>query len=456
MNIVIAGAGEVGFHIAKLLSVESQNIMIIDIDKERLQKIENKLDVFTYVGDVTSFQTLREANVDKCDIFIAVTQRQSDNLTSALIAKKLGAKKTIARINNPEYLKRENTIAIQRIGIDSIISPEDLAAKEIYEVIEESAFSEVHPYENRILTSYAARLDKDADYVLGKTVKEVSDTFKNGINFMPIAIIREDENKTLKTIIPRGETKYILNDKVYFLGNSKAKNELYKLLGKENDFLKNIVILGGGRIGKKVARHLLKSKHSVVIVERDRAIAEDLAERFPKTLIICGDGRDADILDEAGVRQSDAFVGVTGRSETNIVSSLLAKNYGVKKTIALVENVDYISLSEEAGISTFVNKKLLAANSIFKHVRRGDVLDVFHLSELDAEILEFKIDGTCGVSDKPISSLNFPKKAIIGGIIREGKGYIPDRNFEIKKGDIVIVFSMPEDIAKVEKLFTKK
>ncbi len=455
MNIVIAGAGEVGYHIAKLLSVESQNIIIIDIDKERLQLIENKLDVFTLVGDVTSFETLREANMEKCDIFIAVTQQQSDNLTSALIAKKLGAQKTIARINNPEYLKRENMVAIQRIGIDSIISPEDLAAKEIYEVIEDSIFKEVHPYENGILTSYSVRLDEDS-LVLNKTVKEVSDSFKDKVNFMPIAIIRDIEGKGLETIIPRGDTEYLLNDKIYFLANKKGKPELYTILGKEHHFLKNIVILGGGRIGRKLAKKLIKDKYSVVIIERDRRIAEDLAEMFPKTLIICGDGRDADILNEAGVKESDAFVGVTGRSETNIVSSLLAKNYGVEKTIALVENIDYISLSEEAGISTFVNKKLLAANSIFKHVRKGDVLDVFHLTDLDAEFLEFKIDGTCGVNGRKINTLNFPKNAIIGGVIREGKGYIPDGNFVIEKGDILVVFSLPEDINKVEKLFAKQ
>ncbi len=455
MNIVIAGAGEVGFHIAKLLSVESQNIVVIDIDRDSLEKIENKLDVFTLVGDVTSFETLRQTNLENCDIFISVTQQQSDNLTSALIAKKLGAQKTIARINNPEYLKRENLLAIQRIGIDSIISPEELAAKEIYEVLEESVFSEVHPYENRILTSYLARLDEDAP-ILELTVKEVTQKFSQHVNFMPIAIIRELEGKGLETIIPRGDTQYIYNDKVYFLANQKGKPELYKILGKEHQFLRKIVILGGGRIGRKLAKLLIKAKYNVVIVERDRRLAEDLAEVFPKTRIICGDGRDADILDEAGVKEANAFVGVTGRSETNIVSSLLAKNYGVEKTIALVENIDYISLSEEAGISTFVNKKLLAANSIFKHVRKGDVLDVFHLTELDAEFLEFKIDGSCGLNGKKINTLNFPKNAIIGGIIRDGKGYIPDGNFEILKGDIVVVFSMPEDIRKVEKLFATK
>ncbi len=455
MNIIIAGAGEVGYHIAKLLSVEAQNITVIDIDKHRLQKIENKLDVFICVGDVTSFETLRSAQVAQADIFISVTQRQSDNLTSALIAKKLGAKKTIARINNPEYLKRENLLAIQRLGIDSVISPEDLAAKEIFEVIEESAFSDVHPYENRKLTTYSARLDEDAT-ILNTSVKEVSEKFKNGINFMPIAITRENANKEIETIIPRGNTIYTVNDKVYFLANDKAKPDLYKILGKEEHFLKKIVILGGGRIGRKLARLLIQAKHQLVIVERDRQNAEELAEMFPKTLIICGDGRDADILDEAGVKQCDAFIGATGRSETNIVSGLLAKGYGVEKTIALVENIDYISLSEEAGISTFVNKKLLAANSIFKHVRKGEVLDVFHLTELDAEFLEFKIEGTCGISGRPINQLKFPKNAIIGGVIREGKGIIPQGDFIIQPGDRVVVFSMPDSISKVEKMFSKK
>ena len=451
MKIIIAGAGEVGFHIAKLLSNESQNIIVVDTDKKKLAKIEAQIDVLTHRGDCTSFRTLKEIGVAESDIFIAVTQLQNTNLMSALIAKKSGCKKVIARVTNPEFLERENTISMQRAGIDMLISPEQLAANEIFNLIEESVFNEIHSFENGALNLLGINLEKNST-VLNKTVKQVSEMYGKDINFIPIFIIRSNGG-TYETIIPRGDTIYKQDDHVYFIALQTAKEIILKISGKLHHHLADVMVLGGGRIGTKTARLLKNSKHDVKIIERDKERAYDLADEFHDILILNGDGRDSDLLEEEGISEIDAFVAVTGRSETNIMACLLAKSKGVKKTIALVENTDYIHLSQVIGINGFINKKLMAANAIFKHIRRGKVLDVTNLYDLQAEVLEYKVDEGSRICFKKISDLKFPKQAIVGGIVRNNIGYIPTRDFEILPFDRVVVFSQPGSISKVEEYF---
>ena len=451
MKIIIAGAGEVGFHLAKLLSNESLNIVVVDLDKEKLEKIESQIDVLTHRGDCTSFKTLKEIGISDSDIFIAVTQLQNTNLMSALIAKKSGCKKVIARVTNPEYLERSNTLAMQRAGIDMLISPEQLAANEILNLIEESVFNEIHSFENGALNLLGIILEPNSS-VLSKTVKEVAEQFGNEINFLPIFIIRSDGG-TYETIIPRGDTVYKRDDHVYFIALQTAKEIIHKLSGKPHHRLADVMVLGGGRIGTKTARLLKDSKHDVKIIERDRDRAYDLADEFHDILILNGDGRDSDLLEEEGISEIDAFIAVTGRSETNIMACLLAKSKGVKKTIALVENTDYIHLSQVIGINGFINKKLMTANAIFKHIRRGKVLDVTNLYDLQAEVLEFRVDEGSKICNKKIGSLKFPKQAIVGGIVRNNKGFIPTKDFVILPFDRVVVFSQPGCINKVEEYF---
>ncbi len=451
MKIIIAGAGEVGFHLAKLLSNESLNIVVVDLDKEKLEKIESQIDVLTHRGDCTSFKTLKEVGISDSDIFIAVTQLQNTNLMSALIAKKSGCKKVIARVTNPEYLERSNQLAMQRAGIDMLISPEQLAANEILNLIEESVFNEIHSFENGALNLLGIILEPNSS-VLNKTVKEVAEQFGDEINFLPIFIIRSDGG-TYETIIPRGDTVYKRDDHVYFIALQTAKEIIHKLSGKPHHRLADVMVLGGGRIGTKTARLLKDSKHDVKIIERDRDRAYDLADEFHDILILNGDGRDSDLLEEEGISEIDAFIAVTGRSETNIMACLLAKSKGVKKTIALVENTDYIHLSQVIGINGFINKKLMTANAIFKHIRKGRVLDVTNLYDLQAEVLEFRVDDGAKISNRTIGSLKFPKKAIVGGVIRNNQGYIPTKDFKILPFDKVVVFSEPCSINKVEEYF---
>ncbi|MDO5509683.1 MAG: Trk system potassium transporter TrkA [Weeksellaceae bacterium] len=450
MHIIIAGAGEVGFHIAKLLSRESQNITVVDLDKEKLEKIENKMDVLTYRGDSTSFAVLQEINVQHCDIFVAVTDLQNTNLVSALIAKKMGAKKSVARVSNPEYLKRENMLNVQRMGIDSLISPVDLAATEIFHLIEETAFNEIRSYENGLLNLLGTLLEPGSP-LIGKSVREISERSIERIS-MPIAIARYEEG-TNQLIIPRGDTVYQVDDQVYFLAVKNTSINLRKVLGKDKDALKDVMILGGGSIGFKAAKNLLKGNHRVKIIERDPKRAEVLAEELPGALVILGDARDTELWVEEGISDTDALVAVTGRSETNIMASLLAKNKGVKKTIALVENIDYIDLSQDIGIDTLINKKLMAADMIFKYVRQGRVLDRTVLADINAEILEYAVSEQASIAHTAIQDLKFPKNAIIGGIIRREIPIIPGKDFVVLPGDKVIVLTEHENIDNIARFF---
>lgn len=452
MKIVIGGAGEVGFHLAKWLSKEMQDVTVIDTDKEKLHNIESNLDVLVHRGDITSFDALRAIKADEADIFITVTQLQNTNLTSALIAKKMGAKRTIARITNPEFLRRENAVPVQRIGIDVLISPEQLAAVEIHQLVEQSAFNMTHTFANGELKLFGTMLDKDCK-ILGKQVREVIDVSKQVPNFMPIAIIRNNERGIHETIIPRGDTVYQLNDQVYFIALKHATAAIYTILGKKQEFYKNVIVLGGGSIGKKTVMLLKESNHNVKLIERDRNKAFDLADELNNILVINGDGRDGDLLEEEGISNSDAFIAVTGSSETNIMSCLVAKSKGVKKTIALVENMDYIHLSQEVGISAFINKKLLAADSIFRYIRQGDVLDITGLSDVDAEVMEFKVDENSPIANRTLKEIKFPKESIVGGIVRNNQGFIPTSEFRIYSGDRVVVFVQPSAISKIGKYF---
>lgn len=451
MKIIIAGAGEVGFHIAKLLSNEALDIIVVDTDKEKLAKIESQIDVLTHKGDCASFNVLEEIGADKADIFIAVTQLQNTNLMAAFIAKKVGCKKVVARVTNPEFLERKNIIALNRAGVDMLISPEELAANEIFNLVEESIFSEVHSFENGALNLFGVVLDEKAT-VLNQTVKQVAEKYGDNINIIPIFIIRSSENG-YETLVPRGQTIYQKDDHVYFIALESAKEVIYEILGKQHQALSDIMILGGGRIGTKTAKLLKEHKHNVKIIEQNPEKSYELAEDLHDILILNGDGRDSDLLEEEGISETDAFIAVTGRSETNIMACLLAKSKGVKKTIALVENTDYIHLSQEIGIDGFINKKLMAANAIFKHIRRGKVLDVTNLYDLQAEVLEFKVEENSKIAYKKINDLKFPKEAIVGGVVRDGKGYIPTKGLEIRPLDRVVVFSQPECINKVEAYF---
>lgn len=448
MKIIIAGAGEVGFHLAKLLSYESQDITLIDSKKESLAYADNHLDIRVLKGDATSIAVLNDAQVQNSDLVIAVTSSETTNLTLCMLAKQLGCKRTIARISNTEFIKNKELLRFSDLGIDELISPEALAATEIQLLLNKSAFNDTYEFEEGELIMVGVSLLKSAPFV-GKMVKEAATIFPE-LHFMPIALQRTG---TQYTVIPRGDTLFKAGDQVYFITVKEGVDELYKLTGKKKAEIKNVMILGGSKVGYKTARDLCANKFNVKLIEKNKEKAFDLADELPNALVINGDGRNVELLDEESLDSMDAFIAVTGNSETNIMSCLVAKSKHIKKTIALVENMDYFQLSHSIGIDTLINKKLLAANNIFRHIRKGEVVALMRLNNLNAEILEFIVKKNSKVTGAVIRDLDFPKAATIGGVVRDGVGYIALGGFRIKEGDRVVVCCLPSEIPKIERMF---
>ncbi|NNL83773.1 MAG: Trk system potassium transporter TrkA [Winogradskyella sp.] len=449
MKIIIAGAGEVGFHLAKLLSYESQEITLIDNNKESLAYAGEHLDIKTIKGDATSISVLKEAIIADSALFIAVTSSETTNITASVLAKQLGTQRTIARISNTEFIDNKEELGFSRFGIDELISPESLAASEIGLLLNQYGFNDTYEFEEGALTMLGLRLSRTAT-IVGKTVQEAAELYSE-LHFIPIAVQRY---ATQYTIIPRGDTQFKEGDKVVFMTSKGGDQELFELSGKVKTDIKNIMILGGSQIGYKTAKDLCDSKFNVKLIENNKSVAEDLADDLPNALIIYGDGRNVDILDEESISEMDAFISVTGNSETNIMSCLLAKSKGVRKTIALVENMDYYQLSQSIGIDTLINKKLLAANNIFRYIRKGEVVAMTKLTNMNAELLEFVVKPNSKICNKVIKDLNFPRSAIFGGVIRDGKGIIPLGSFKIEEKDRVVVCCLPQSISEVERFFS--
>ncbi len=445
MNIIIAGAGEVGTHLAKMLSIEYHDIVVIDSDTEKLAQLSATADLLVVVGSATTITALKEANVKKADLFIAVTSSETANILSATLAKRLGAKKVIARIDNNDYLLPNNKELFLNLGVDSLIYPEKLAAREVISLLGHTSSTEFVDFSGGKLSLAVLRLEEDAP-VVDKTILQTNTENKN-LEFRAVAIARDGE-----TIIPRGNDQFKVNDLVYVITNQSGVKDMLEYSGKKNIEVHNLMILGGGRIGVRIASELEKDVN-VKIIENNREESVKLANFFKNALVINGDGRDTELLIQEGLPYMDAFIAVTGNSETNILTCLAAKRLGVKKTIAEVENLDYIKLAESMGIDTVINKKLITASRIFRYTMSTEVSAIKCLTGSDAEVFEFIVKPNSLVTKGKIKDINFPKDAIIGGVVRGDSSYIAMGSTEIKAYDRVVVFALPSAINKVGKFF---
>ena len=445
MNIIIAGDGEVGFHLAKMLSGENHNITIVDPHQELLKLIEAHTDLLTITGDSASIQVLEQANIRKADLLISVVHDEKINITTCVIGKKLGARRTIARINNVEYLTNENRELMRSLGIDSMVCPERIASKEIVKLIKQPAATEIFDFTDNKMSMLLFKLDEKAK-VLNKTLNQIA-TENPRLDFRAVAIHRNN-----KTIIPKGDDSFKLGDLAYVITKSGAIDMLLGLAGKEPVDIRNVMIVGGGRIGQKTAQ-LLEKEMNVKLIEIDKERAFNLIDELERTLIINADARDQDLLEDEGIRNMDAFIAVTNDYETNILTCLLAQRFGVKKVIPLVENIDYISISQSIGIETVINKKLITASYIVGFTMNADVRSTKVLSGVEAEVLEFMVKLGAPATKKLIRDLDIPRDCIIGGVVRGNQSYIAVGNLQIKEGDYVIVFSLPSAIGKVQDLF---
>ena len=445
MKIVIAGAGAVGTHLAKMLSHQDHDIILIDSDEEKLKLIDSHLDLLTIVGSSSSIRDLKEANVKKADLFIAVTQSEEINITSSLLAKKLGAKRTIARINNQEYLVPENKEFLKSLGIDEFVYPERLAAKEVINYLSRSGTRQMYEFSGGKLLLYGIKISSKS-VIMDKTLAEVSQMTGDD-DYRAVAIKRDGD-----TIIPRGHNRFMRGDLVFVISKAESIDRVMALAGKQKYKIKKAMILGGSRIGFKTANELEQTLDLKLIeIEKNKSIK--LADALEKTLVINGDGRDLDLLREEGIQKMDAFVAVTGNSETNILACLLASKMGVKRTIAEVENIDYIDLADSIGVGAMINKKLLAASYIYRFTMDADVQHCKWLTVSDAEVIELVVQANSKITMGKLKDIDFPEDANIGGIIRGDQGIIAMGDTQIQAGDQVVVFTMPSAIKKVEKIF---
>ncbi len=445
MKIIIAGAGEVGYHLAKQLDNENHDITIIDINNSSLERVNSVTDVLTVSGSSTVLEILKNANCEKTDLLVAVTSSESININTTILAKKLGVKKTIARVENDEYISKEYQDLFRSVGIDHLIYPEELAANELVKLIQRAAATDIIEFENGKLSVIGLKLETNLP-VIGKTIQEIAQNFEH-VTFRVVAIYRG-----MRTIIPIGKDILLSNDQIFVITTPEGIEQIIKLIGKDQEKLSNIMFLGGGKIGR-IAAKLLENEVNIKLIESNKNKTIELADYLERTLIIEGDGRDIDLLAQEGIIDMDGFIAVTDDAETNIISCLMAKHLGVTKTIALVDNVDYIPLTQTIGLDSLINKKLIAANNILKFIRKANIISIATLQGIDAEVLEYIAQPNSVITKKKVKDLKFPQNAIIGGYIRNNESYISVGDTQIEADDRVVVFSLPGTINKVEKFF---
>ncbi len=445
MNIIIAGDGEVGFYLAKSLTDLNHNITVVDPDQERLKRLEKESDLLTIAGSSTSPRVLTEANVDDCDLFLAVLHEESLNLMSCVLAKRLKAKRTVARITNAELLSPKHRDMFRELGVDEMVCPERIAAKEITNLLNNSVATEFFDFSGGLLTMYLIRLEKDSP-VVGHSVQEMVQTY-NTLQVRVVAILRNGE-----TIIPHADMVFQQGDLAYLISRPNQLESIKQVSGKHDVAVKKAMIVGAGRVGRYAAS-TLEDRIDITLFEESKARCEEVAGLLNKTLIINGDATDIELLKEEGLQNTDAFIAVTDSSETNILTCLHAKKLGVGRTIALVENTGFISLSQDIGIDTIINKKLITASYIARFMVRGDAVSSKWLSGTNAELIELNVGKRAPATRHSIRELGLPKGATIGGIIRGNETIFPTRDTQIMAKDKVVVFALPKVVEQVAKLF---
>ena len=454
MKIIIEGAGQVGSHLAKMLSHEGGDITVIDDNEARLQRLTSTADVITVFGDPSSITVLREAGCAKADLFIAVnpTTTQTVNIVSALLAKKLGSKRVIARIDDEAYLLPENKLMFKDMGIDMLFYPEKIASDEIIDMLKHTASTDSMDFARGKLQLVVFRLDDDSP-ILDMTVAEFTAAMTAAsaqAQLRIIAIARKGE-----TIIPKFDTRFVYNDHLYIIAKREGIPAILKFLGKDNIEVDKVMILGGSEIGEMVAAQLARQQlDAVKIIDIDKNRCRALTEKLPSDVMVAnGDARNSDFLVEEGIRDYDALVSVTGNDEANILACVVAKKFGVTRTVAQVENLEYVRLAEDMGVDVVINKKLITAGRIFKFTLSDKVRFVRYMSGTDAEVLEYTAAPDSKVTRGALKDIGFPRNAIIGGVIRGSESFIAVGDTRIEAYDRVAVFALPDTVKEVDKFF---
>lgn len=445
MKIIIAGAGEVGTYLAKMLSNEEQDIILIDDKQERLDIIDSNYNLMTLNAPTSSIQALRDSGVENADLYIAVTPYESKNIMACGIAKRLGAGKTVARIDNYEFMENDNRPLLSDLGVDRLIYPEYLAADEICTALEHNwarHWSELH-YGHLLLIGVKIHSEKCP--LLGRQIREIPASE----HYFHIAAIRRNH----ETIIPNGSDRIYRDDIVYFITAEENADRVREICGKTSHYIKRVIIMGGNRIAVRFALQSGK-RFEIKIIEPDRQRAEYLAQRLPDCDIELGDARDVDTLRDNNIEQYDAFLAFSESSETNVLACLTAKEFGIKKTVCEVESLQFLSLAESLNIGTVINKKIIASSRIFKLLLDADETSSKTFALNDAEVAELKVKEGARITRKPVRDLRLPYGMTLAAVVKGNSADLVSGNTRIDPGDMVVVFCLTGTIHQVEKWFT--
>ena len=451
MKIIIEGAGEVGSHLAKMLSSERNEITVIDSDSSRLLTLGTIADVATIEGKPSSIKTIKEAGIEKADLFIAVNPNTSQdvNIVSALLAKKLGCKRVCSRVDNEEYLSYDNKYLFTDMGIDLMFYPEKIAADEIMAMLKRTASTESMDFAHGKLQLLVFKLEDDSPLLDMKLAEFTAAASTDELQFRVVAISRDN-----KTVMPRFDSRFKYHDLVFIITKREGVEPLTAFMGKSNVEVNRVMLMGGGSIGRMLAQGIARSMESVKVIDLNRARCIALSESTPSNvLVVNGDARNPDFLLEEGIKDYDAFVALTGNDEANVLACVAAKKFGVSRTIAEVENIEYIRLAEEMGVDAVINKKLVTAGRIFKMTLSDKVRFVRSMSGTEAEVLEYLVTDKSPIIKAPLKDIDFPENAVIGGVIRGQESYIAVGSTQIEQFDRVAVFSLPQAVPGGDRLF---
>lgn len=449
MRAIVIGAGVVGFDVAKLLSQAEHDVVVVDMDPDALALVSDKLDVMTVQGNATSTKTLEQAGIREARILVAVTAIDEVNIIACMLGDRLGVETTIARVRSDELTSTETVLDSEDFGIDLIIHPEESAAAEVTRLIRRASATDVLPLADGELHLVGLRLESESP-VIGRSLHDLT-VERPDLRFRIMAIARG-----IRTILPTGQERLRKNDQIFVLARPKTIPPVLALLGKSDQRLQNIMILGGTDIGAKVALQLSQEKNKrVKLVESDRERAEQLAEHLDNCLVINAEGSDIDLLVKEGLSDMDAFVAVTADEESNLVTCLLAKHLQVKKTVALLSNGAYIPISQSIGLDAAVNTKLAVSREVMRFLRGKNVRSVATVHGLDAEILEIEARPRSTITRDNLMNQELPKGVLIAAVLKGSAIEIATGLTQIEAGDRAYVFVMPGMIAAAEKLFDR-
>lgn len=441
MKIVIVGAGAVGSYLAERLSLEGQDVVVVESDPVKAAELQAQVDCLVVVGNGANKQTLEEAGLQDADLLIAVTNSDSINVLAAHAGETLGVPRKIARVEDPEL--RDEAM---ELGVDFFVDPGQALARELLLMVQQGGVSEVIEFATGQLVLVGGFISEDAP-VVGKTLAELR-TKVTGWNWLVVALIRGGE-----TIIARGETKVEARDHVLLMAKAKYIQEAFKLLGLRENPAKNVMILGSTRLAQLTSEELAVNGIHTILIDEDAERCKLIAREHAKVICVQGDPTDPKLLRSEGIENVDAVLALTGWDEVNILGSAIAKSLGAKITVARFHRNDLVSMLPGFGIDAAVSSRLAAANEILRFVRRGLVHSVVTFQDSDAEAIEIQVDAKSPTLGKSLSEIGLSRSLIVGGIARGKKAFVPRGETVIEPGDRLIVIALPEGIAEVERLF---